>query len=73
MFAQSDVFLKLSEWWLEKVYLEPRRKILTRINPAILYEKASYNTLDEQLAFAANYIHAFLGYKKILERYNFFN
>jgi hypothetical protein len=57
------------EWWLDKIYLEPRHKILTRINPGCLYEKENYKTLDEQLLFATKYIYAFLEYKKILDKY----
>lgn len=56
----------LSQWWLNKVYLEPRYELLIGCNPASLYPKAAYKTLDEQLEFATKYILGFMQYTKMV-------
>lgn len=56
------------KWWLDKVYLEPRYSLIIGCNPATLYPKADYNTVDQQLEFAAKYIQGFLDYKKAIEK-----
>jgi hypothetical protein len=66
-FDLTGVFVKLSQWWLDKVYLEPRCSLLIACNPATLYPKAAYETTDQQLAFATKYILGFLDFKKYLE------
>jgi hypothetical protein len=57
----------LSQWWLDKIYLEPRYSVVINVNPASLYPKADYKTFDEQLMFAAKYVRGFLQFKNMLE------
>jgi hypothetical protein len=57
----------LAKWWLDKIYLEPRYSVVINSNPGTLYPNANYNTLDDQLKFAAKYIGGFLDFKKFLE------
>lgn len=57
----------LSEWWLDKVYLEPRYSLVIGCNPATLYPKANYETVDQQLEFATKYIMGFLEFRKYVE------
>lgn len=56
----------MSQWWLDKVYLEPRYDLIISCNPASLYPKADYRTVDEQLQFATKYILGFLQYTRML-------
>jgi hypothetical protein len=58
---------KLAQWWLDKIYLEPRYNVVINVNPGSLYPRASYKTMDEQLKFATKYICGFLEFKKYLE------
>jgi hypothetical protein len=57
----------LAQWWLDKIYLEPRYNVVINVNPGTLYPRASYKTMDEQLIFATKYICGFLEFKKYLE------
>lgn len=57
----------LSQWWLDKIYLEPRYNLIINSNPGSLYPNANYNTFDDQLKFATKYIGAFLDFKMYLE------
>jgi hypothetical protein len=59
--------IKLSQWWYDKIYLEPRYSVVINVNPGSLYPKADYSGLDEQLVFATKYIFAFLDFKNFLE------
>ena len=52
------------------IYLEPRHSLVA-VNPAILYPKADYKSLDEKLAFVTKYIYGFLEFKKIVDEYIF--
>lgn len=57
----------LAQWWLDKIYLEPRYSVVNNVNPGTLYTRADYKTLDEQVRFATKYIVGFLDFKKFLE------
>lgn len=59
--------LKLAQWWLDKIYLEPRYSVVINVSPGTLYPKENYKTLEEQLLFATRYICGFLDFKKFLE------
>lgn len=58
----------LAQWWLDKVYLEPRYNVPMNVNPGSLYPKVDYKTIDEQLLFATKYILGFLEFKKIIDK-----
>ncbi|CAF0716256.1 unnamed protein product [Brachionus calyciflorus] len=57
----------LAQWWLDKVYLEPRYNVPMNVNPGTLYPKVDFKTIDEQLMFATKYIYGFLNFKKIID------
>ena len=63
----NKVFHQLYQWWLDKAYLEPRYSVVINVNPATLYPKANYKTLDEMLIFATTYIAGFFEFKKFLD------
>lgn len=56
----------LAQWWLDKIYLEPRYSVMINVSPGKVYPKESYRTLDEQLLFATKYICGFLEFQTFL-------
>ena len=46
---------------------------MINVNPATLYPRANYTTLDDKLIFATSYIAGFFEFKKYLEEYEYFN
>lgn len=57
----------MAQWWLDKIYLEPRYNIPINVSPGSLYPKASYTNLDEKLSFVTKYIYGFMEFKKNLD------
>jgi hypothetical protein len=57
----------LAQWWLEKVYLEPRYNVPINVNPNLLYPKANYTNVDQQLLYATNFINGFVQYKYLID------
>lgn len=46
--------------------MEPRYSVVINVNPASVYPKENFKTLDEQLLFATKYICGFLDFKAFL-------
>lgn len=57
----------MHQWWLDKIYLEPRYNLIINANPGQLYPKLNYNTMNGQLHYATKYIQGFLEFKRYLE------
>ena len=66
-FVKIIFFWQLAQWWLDKVYLEPRYPLPINVNPNILFPKQNFNTVDDQLTFATHCIHGVIEYKKIID------
>jgi hypothetical protein len=57
----------LSEWWLNKIYLEGRYNLPINSNPGQLFPKANFKGMNELLVHATKYIHGFLNFKHFLD------
>ncbi|CAF3615540.1 unnamed protein product [Rotaria sordida] len=57
----------LSQWWLNKTYLEWRLNLPIYYNPAIVLPRQSYRDFDGQIQFAANFVHGVLRYRSLLD------
>lgn len=57
----------LAQWWLDKVYLEPRYSVTISVNPSLLYPKQNFKDINDQLAFSTNFIYGFLAYKNLID------
>jgi carnitine O-acetyltransferase len=57
----------LAQWWLDKVYLEPRYYVPINVNPNLLYPKANYSNVDQQLIHATNFIAGFVAYMDLID------
>ncbi|CAF1201093.1 unnamed protein product [Rotaria magnacalcarata] len=57
----------LSQWWLDKVYLEWRSNLPIFYNPALLLPRQSYRDFDGQIQFAAHVIQGILQYRSLID------
>ncbi|CAF0956245.1 unnamed protein product [Adineta steineri] len=57
----------LSQWWLDKTYLEWRLNLPIIYNPGLIFPRQSYRDFDGQLQFAANFTHGILRYRELID------
>ncbi|CAF2585856.1 unnamed protein product [Rotaria sp. Silwood2] len=57
----------LSQWWLDKTYLEWRLNLPIFYNPAVVLPRQSYRNFDGQIQYAANFIHSILRYRSLID------
>uniref|UniRef100_A0A182PDF7 Choline/carnitine acyltransferase domain-containing protein n=1 Tax=Anopheles epiroticus TaxID=199890 RepID=A0A182PDF7_9DIPT len=63
--AQKDNWL--ADWWLRSAYMEYRDPVIVYSSPGLVFPRASYKTLDEQLRYAAKMVSAALAYKMLID------
>ncbi|CAF1011037.1 unnamed protein product [Rotaria sp. Silwood1] len=57
----------LSQWWLDKTYLEWRLNLPIYYNPALVFPRQSYRDFNGQIQFASNFIHGVLLYRSLID------
>ncbi|XP_061512313.1 carnitine O-acetyltransferase [Anopheles gambiae] len=63
--AEKDNWL--ADWWLRCAYMEYRDPVIVYSSPGLVFPRASYKTLDEQLQYAAKMVSAALAYKMLID------
>ncbi|CAF3415005.1 unnamed protein product [Rotaria sp. Silwood1] len=58
----------LSQWWLDKTYLEWRLNLPIYYNPALVFPRQSYRDFNGQIQFASNFIHGVLLYRSLIDK-----
>ncbi|XP_058062571.1 carnitine O-acetyltransferase-like [Anopheles bellator] len=57
----------LADWWLQSAYMEYRDPVIVYSSPGLVFPRANYRTLDEQLAYAAKMVSVALAYKALID------
>ncbi|XP_053675184.1 carnitine O-acetyltransferase [Anopheles nili] len=57
----------LADWWLRTAYMEYRDPVIVYSSPGLVFPRAKYQTLDEQLVYAAKMVSAALAYKMLID------
>uniref|UniRef100_A0A182JAU3 Choline/carnitine acyltransferase domain-containing protein n=1 Tax=Anopheles atroparvus TaxID=41427 RepID=A0A182JAU3_ANOAO len=57
----------LADWWLRSAYMEYRDPVIVYSSPGLVFPRAPYRSLDEQLAYAAKIVSAALAYKMLID------
>uniref|UniRef100_A0A182NF90 Choline/carnitine acyltransferase domain-containing protein n=1 Tax=Anopheles dirus TaxID=7168 RepID=A0A182NF90_9DIPT len=63
--AQKESWL--ADWWLRSAYMEYRDPVIVYSSPGLVFPRASYKTLDEQLVYASKIVSAALAYKMLID------
>ena len=65
----SLVFLlQLSDWWLDKAYLEFRSPVVMHVSPGVVFPRENYRGVEGQLDFASRLIAGVVDFKQLIDR-----
>jgi len=57
----------LTNWWLDVAYLSYRLPVVVHSNPGLIFPKQNFNSVEEQLIYAAKLIAGSLQYKALID------
>ncbi|XP_071802328.1 carnitine O-acetyltransferase-like isoform X1 [Asterias amurensis] len=57
----------LSDWWLDKAYLEFRSPVVMHVSPGVVFPRENYRGVEGQLDFASRLIAGVVDFKQLID------